>query len=117
MSLTKLTDNLNKVGSLQDKPTLQPEELKDVFDEAGNIIKDYINEILTVEIEKLVNDTAKSNKTTVENVLTSTSTINALSAAQGTLLKGLIDKMQERMTRGTNAPTGGEDGDIYIQYF
>lgn len=121
MSLTKLTENLNKVSSLPDKPTLQPDELKAVFDEAVNAIKDYINEILTTEIEKLVSDTAKANKTTVENVLTSTSTTNALSSAQGTLLKGLIDNLtnekQKAITRGTSTPTGGSNGDIYIQYF
>ena len=88
MSLTKLTENLNKVGSLPDKPTIQSAELKAVFDEAGNVIKDYLNEILTVEIEKLVSDTAKANKTTVENILTSESTVNALSAYQGAILKG-----------------------------
>lgn len=161
MSLTKLTANLNKVSSLPDKPTLQSDELKAVFDEAGNEIKDYINEILTTEIEKLVSDTAKANKTTVENLLTSTSTTNALSSAQGTLLKGLIDTLktkldgiadganktvvenvltststtnalsanqgkvlkglidakQKAITRGTATPSGGSNGDIYIQYF
>ena len=109
MSLTKLTENLNKVSSLPDKPTLQADELKAIFDEAGNVIKDYINEILTEEIEKLVSDTAKTTKTTVENVLTSTSTTNALSAAQGTLLKGLIDTLtsnkQKTITRGTSTPS------------
>lgn len=109
MSLTKLTENLNKVSSLPDKPTLQADELKAIFDEAGNAIKNYINEILTEEIEKLVSDTAKTTKTTVENVLTSTSTINALSAAQGTLLKGLIDNLtsnkQKTITRGTATPS------------
>lgn len=121
MSLTKLTENLNKVSSLPDKPTLQADELKAIFDEAGNAIKNYINEILTEEIEKLVSDTAKTTKTTVENVLTSTSTVNALSAAQGTMLKGLIDNLsnnkQKTITRGTSTPSGGSNGDIYIQYF
>lgn len=121
MSLTKLTENLNKVSSLPDKPTLQSDELKAVFDEAANLIKAYINEILTEEIEKLVSDTAKTTKTTVENVLTSSNTTNALSAAQGTLLKGLIDNLtnnkQKTIARGTSAPSGGSDGDIYIQYF
>lgn len=121
MSLTKLTENLNKVSSLPDKPTLQSDELKAVFDEAGNAIKAYINEILTEEIEKLVSDTAKANKISVENILTSTNTSNALSAAQGALLKGLIDNLtnnkQKIITRGTGNPSGGSDGDIYIQYF
>lgn len=58
-----------------------------------------------------------ANKTTVENVLTSTSTTNALSAAQGKALKALIDGKQKTITKGTSAPSGGSNGDIYLQYF
>lgn len=205
MSLTKLNDNLNRVRSLPNKPTLEAEELKAVFDEAANIIKDYINDVLTPEIEVLVQDAIESaktpiensltstsvakalsalqgkvlkdlidvmqsklngiqegankttvenvltstnitnalsayqgkvlkdvqntmktkldgiatgaNKTTVENVLTSTSTTNALSANQGKVLKGLVDGKQKTITKGTASPSGGSNGDIYIQYF
>lgn len=52
MSLTKLTENLNNVSNLSDKPSLQADELKAVFDKAGNTIKDYINETLTEDINK-----------------------------------------------------------------
>ena len=58
-----------------------------------------------------------ANKTTVENVLTSTSTTNALSAAQGKALKALIDGKQKTITKGTSTPSGGNNGDIYLQYF
>lgn len=58
-----------------------------------------------------------ANKTTVENVLTSTSTTNALSAAQGKALKALIDGKQKNITKGTSTPSGGSNGDIYLQYF
>lgn len=58
-----------------------------------------------------------ATKNTVENVLTSTSATNALSAAQGKALKALIDVKQKAITRGTAAPSGGSNGDIYIQYF
>lgn len=47
----------------------------------------------------------KANKTIVENVLTSTSTANALSAAQGKILKALIDAKQKSITKGTTTPT------------
>lgn len=121
MSLTKLTANLNSVSSLPDKPTLQPEELKAVFDESGNLIKEYLNEVLTEEIEKLVGDTAKSTKVTVENSLLSDSIVNALSSAQGKVLKSLIDSLdnekQKKISIGTEVPTGGTSGDIHIQYF
>lgn len=58
-----------------------------------------------------------ANKTVVENVLTSTSTTNALSAVQGKILKELINGKQKNISKGTTAPSGGSDGDIYIQYF
>lgn len=121
MSLTKLTENLNKISSLPEKPTLPADELQAIFDEAGNIIKDYINETLTGEIEALINTTVQANRTTVENVLTSTSITNALSSAQGKVLKDLIDGLdsnkQKTISMGTSTPSGGNNGDIYIQYF
>lgn len=49
------------------------------------------NDYTTAEKEKLAGIASGANKTTVENVLTSTSTANALSAAQGKALKDLID--------------------------
>lgn len=125
MSLPKLTENLNKVSSLPEKPTLQPEELQAVFDQAGNLIKDYINNTLTGAIESLITTTVNASKTTVENNLTSTSTTNALASAQGKVLNDRITtevntlntQKQKKITRGTEAPSGGEDGDYYIQYF
>lgn len=97
MALTKLTDNLNNVQSLANKPPLEAEELKAVFDKSGNSIKDYINEILTEEIEALIASTVESAKIVVENVLTSESAVNALSANQGKVLKGLIDTMKTKL--------------------
>lgn len=121
MSLTKLTANLNNISSLPDKPTLQSDELKALFDEAGNVIKEYLNEVLTDEVEKLVSDTARTTKTTVENTLDSDSIANALSSAQGKVLKTLIDNLennkQKNISISSEEPTGGSNGDIHIQYF
>lgn len=58
-----------------------------------------------------------ANKTTIENVLTSSSTTNGLSAAQGKALKALVDGKQKSISKGTATPSGGSNGDIYIQYF
>ena len=66
---------------------------------------------------KLESIESGSNKTIVENVLTSTSTTNALSAAQGKALKDLVDAKQKNISKGTATPSGGSNGDIYIQYF
>ena len=97
MALTKLTDNLNSIQSLPNKPSLEAEELKAEFDKSGNLIKAYINEILTEEIEALITNTVESAKVIVENVLTSSSSVNALSANQGKELKDLIDTMKTKL--------------------
>lgn len=97
MALTKLTDNLNSIQSLPNKPSLEAEELKAEFDKSSNLIKAYINEILTEEIEALITNTVESAKVIVENVLTSSSVVNALSANQGKALKDLIDTMKTKL--------------------
>lgn len=55
------------------------------------------NDYTTEEKQKLAGIAANANRTTVENVLTSDSTTNALSAAQGKALKALIDSLTERV--------------------
>lgn len=55
------------------------------------------NDYTIAEKQKLAGIAANANKTTVENVLTSGSTANALSAAQGKALKALIDSLTERV--------------------
>lgn len=97
MSLTKLTDNLNSIQNLPNKPPLEAEELKVEFDKSANLIKTYINEVLTEEIETLITTTVNAAKTTVENVLTSTSVVNALSANQGKVLKSAIDTIKTKL--------------------
>ena len=113
MALPQLTDNLNIIQSLPNKPTQEASELKIKFDEAGNIIKVYLNDTLLPEIEKSISNT----KTLIENSLTSESTIKALSALQGKNLKDLIDTKQNKISYGTEIPTSGSEGDIYIQVF
>ena len=121
MSLTKLTENLNKVSNLPEKPTLSPEALQAVFDEAGNIIKSYLNETLTVEVETLINTKMQEAKVIVDNVLDSTSTTHALSALQGKNLNEAVQNLdnvkQKTITVGTDEPSGGLNGDIYIQLY
>lgn len=108
MALTKLTDNLNSIQSLPNKPALEAEELKAEFDKSSNLIKEYINEILTEEIEALITSTVDAAKIVVENVLTSESTVNALSANQGKSLKDLIDTINTKLSgiaEGANKTT------------
>lgn len=55
------------------------------------------NDYTTAEKQKLAGIATQANKTTVENVLTSTSTTNALSAAQGKALKDALDALTARV--------------------
>lgn len=57
------------------------------------------NDYTTDEKNKLAGIAAQANKTTVENVLTSTSTTNALSAAQGKVLKEALDALSARVSK------------------
>ena len=113
MALPELTENLNIIQSLPNKPTEEANELKIKFDKAGNIIKVYLNETLLPAIETSISE----SKTPIENTLESESTIKALSALQGKNLKDLIESKQDKITYGTEIPTEGNDGDIYIQIF
>lgn len=69
MSLTKLEENLSIIENLPDAPTMESTELKQKFDEGSIKIKDYINEILTVEIDNIVTQIKKdiSNKILEDN--------------------------------------------------
>lgn len=113
MALPELTENLNIIQSLPNKPTEEANELKIKFDEAGNIIKVYLNDTLLPAIETLISE----SKISIENTLESESTIKALSALQGKNLKDLINTKQDKISYGSEIPTGGNDGDIYIQIF
>lgn len=55
------------------------------------------NDYTTTEKQKLAGIATQANKTTVENVLTSTSSTNALSAAQGKVLKDALDALSARV--------------------
>lgn len=114
MSLPELDDNLNILQSLPNKPTLSAEDLKEEFDKAPNLIKNYINNVLLEAIETLVTSSINAAKTSVENNLTSTSITKALSAAMG---KKLNEEKQNLIKSGSSEPTGGSNGDIYLQYF
>jgi gas vesicle protein len=81
MSIRKLTDDLNIISSLPNRPTETSEELKAKFDEAGKIIKNYLNEVLTADTEteitrkvetatNLINQTISDLESSVETSIT-----------------------------------------------
>lgn len=60
--------------------------------------------------------TGATANTVIDN-LNSDSGTAALSAKQGKALNTALSGKQKAISRGTSAPSGGSNGDIYIQYF
>lgn len=83
-------------------------------DKNGKTSKNDFTDKLKLKLEGIEN---KATKTEIEDSLTSDSPSKALSAQQGKKIKEILDEKQNKITRGTSNPTGGKDGDIYIQYF
>ena len=69
MSIQKLTEDLNIIAGLDNQPTLTPTQLKAKFDEASNIIKDYINNTLVDAIEDAVEAVTGSVDTAIATKL------------------------------------------------
>jgi hypothetical protein len=115
MALTKFGVKVNVISDLADTPVMPSSELKAQFDLAGVAIKNYINDTLTTQIdESLQSLEDKTEKIpAVVDALDSVDTKAALSAAQGRLLD---QTKQNKILFGTDEPSGGNDGDIYIQY-
>lgn len=62
MSLPECTVPTNNVQNLADSPTQSAQDLKKVFDQAGENIKNYINDKLIPEIEKSDKETEDNTK-------------------------------------------------------
>ena len=56
MSLSKFNEDVNNVQSLANQPAQSADTLKRVFDQAGIDIKEYLNEVLTEEIDAIESD-------------------------------------------------------------
>ena len=76
MSLTKFNESVTNHQSLPDKPTISSAELKTLWDKAGVDIKNYLNQILTEEIDSKISEfqTKIDNNTSLIN--NNTSSIN-----------------------------------------
>lgn len=85
-----------------------------IQDANGKTSKNNFTDAYKQKLDGIANG---ANKTTVENVLTSASATNALSANQGKVLKGLVDGKQGKISIGTSVPSSLREGEIYLQYF
>lgn len=138
MALTPLTENLNVHQSLPDQPALSATELKQKFDEAAGLIKEYINESLLPELNTIIS-TLEGNDTTVEIAISAiqttlgnavsdissintdytsfknstTNSIGTINSTLSTLKSGATTKI----TIGTSVPSSLANGEVYLQYF
>ncbi len=91
MALSKTTVKVTNISELATRPNatdgLTDATFKALFDKSSSDLKTYINDTLTTEVD----------------------------SALGTINSTLSAK-QKTITSGTAAPSGGSDGDIYIQY-
>ena len=125
------TADVNIIRRLADEPSLSADELKYAFDEAGQNIKNWINDefipSLTEELkakQDLIDIVPNSTLSVDENgnIVAVTVNMNEISTLEGVTanvqeqIDELKQKMQSVITCGLEAPSGGSNGDIYIQY-
>lgn len=92
MSIRKMTDDLNIISSLSNRPTETSEALKAKFDEAGNLIKTYLNDILTADTEKEIGEKVSEVKTQIEGTIEELKT-----EVEGSITK-LTEETEETLT-------------------
>ena len=137
MGLKNCTADVNVVRDLPDEPSMSAAELKAAFDGAAENVKGWINNVFIPELDEalakkqgVVSGAASSimaGDLNTERALVSDSygkiAVSEVTSLELERLIGLsenvqtqINALQSKITTGTSAPSGGEDGDIYIQY-
>lgn len=70
VQLTKFTEDMNKVSSLADQPTITSTALKAKFDEGGQKIKEYLNGTLVDEVQDAFQDLEGEIQDALEQIQT-----------------------------------------------
>lgn len=100
MALTKLTKDMAIIRKLEDEPNdvggLTAEELKAKFDEAGEAIKEFLNETLLPE---LGGDSAAAS-------------LGAVLNGEKMSIQEALDLLQADSVQSGNVPMGGNAGDV-----
>lgn len=104
MAIEKLSADLNIISKLGDYPLaddgLEPDQFKAKFDEAGKLIKQYINEVLIPSLDELVDvdallkgilDTTLTKADKAANAKATGTALNAHKAMIGTVLENAYD--------------------------
>lgn len=108
MSLTEFSKDVKNHSKLPDRPTMTSQELKKLFDKAPEDIKEYINNVLTKELDNELSKKVDSKK------------------GYGLISNDDLKKIGENEAKcknirniavGTSIPNTTINADIYIQYF
>lgn len=104
MAIEKLIADLNIISKLGDYPLaddgLEPDQFKAKFDEAGKLIKQYINEVLIPSLDELVDvdallrgilDTTLTKEDKAANAKATGTALNTHKAMIGTVLENAYD--------------------------
>ncbi|NLW69776.1 MAG: hypothetical protein GX061_01655 [Eubacteriaceae bacterium] len=127
MALTECNADTARVGALADEPALTAAELKAVFDESAANVKAWLNTTHLPELEEALEGKEDAISLTAGKALVTDSdgklAAGGASAQQIGYLSEVtssiqtqINALQKAITCGSEAPTGGENGDIYLQY-
>lgn len=137
MGLKNCTADVNVIRQLPDEPSMSATELKAEFDKPAENVKKWINNVFIPELDESLSKKQNTISGAASSILSSDLpsskilvsdssgkiTSSEISSSQLVLLSGVtqnvqtqIDKLNSKITYGTNPPSGGEDGDIYIQY-
>lgn len=119
-NLTPLTENLNTIQSLADKPAVESDELKALFDLSSNKIKEYINDTLVSELNTILTN-LQNQDTTLENAINSVSTIANKATTDITTINNTLATLKSgattKITIGSSVPSSLSNGEVYFQYF
>ena len=95
MALTKLTANVNNIQALSDRPNqtdgLTSSELKERFDRAGATIKNYINNTLTEELDRITSTSGEEVTDLAEDLTNLTNRVTTLSNTVESISQATLD--------------------------
>lgn len=116
MALTKLTADVENIQKLSDRPNeidgLTSAELKERFDKAGTTIKEYLNDVLTIEL-----DTAIANIPQVTDyVHTDDSRLTDSRQCNNNFDSWTTARENLKIGYGTTLPSTADNGSIFFLY-
>jgi hypothetical protein len=97
--MQQLETNLNFISSLPDRPAMETQALKREFDKAGNVIKDYINNILIPDLSLFETEIQTSIQTRIDTALTD---IREEMSTLQTTLEGQMTTLQNNVNSQLN---------------